>query len=97
MNRMEKNKNFEEQMAELEKIVTELEKGDLSLDESVAKFEEGIKLSKECNEVLEEAEKKITILVNQDGEVKEENFNTEGWKIITILRKGCRREVWTIL
>ncbi len=78
MNRMEKNKNFEEQMAELEKIVTELEKGDLSLDESVAKFEEGIKLSKECNEVLEEAEKKITILVNQDGEVKEENFNTEG-------------------
>ena len=75
---MEKNKNFEEQMAELEKIVTELEKGDLSLDESVAKFEEGIKLSKECNEVLEEAEKKITILVNQDGEVKEENFNTEG-------------------
>ncbi len=78
MNIMEKNKNFEEQMAELEKIVTELEKGDLSLDESVAKFEEGIKLSKECNEVLEEAEKKITILVNQDGEVKEENFNTEG-------------------
>ena len=78
MNRMEKNKNFEEQMAELEKIVTELEKGDLSLDESVAKYEEGIKLSKECNEVLEEAEKKITILVNQDGEVKEENFNTEG-------------------
>ena len=78
MNRMEKNKSFEEQMAELEKIVTELEKGDLSLDESVAKFEEGIKLSKECNEVLEEAEKKITILVNQDGEVKEENFNTEG-------------------
>ena len=42
---MQKNKNFEEQMAELEKIVTELEKGDLSLDESVAKFEEGIKLS----------------------------------------------------
>lgn len=85
---MEKNKNFEEQMAELEKIVTELEKGDLSLDESVAKFEEGIKLSKECNKVLEEAEKKITILVNQDGDMKEENFDAEGWKIITILRKG---------
>ena len=75
---MEKNKNFEEQMAELEKIVTEIEKGDLSLDDSVAKFEEGIKLSKECNKVLEEAEKKITILVNQDGEVKEENFDAEG-------------------
>ena len=75
---MEKNKNFEEQMAELEKIVAELEKGDLSLYDSVAKFEEGIKLSKECNKVLEEAEKKITILVNQDGEVKEENFDAEG-------------------
>ena len=36
---MEENKNFEEQMEELEKIVTELEKGDLSLDESVVKFE----------------------------------------------------------
>ena len=67
---MEKNKNFEEQMAELEK-------GDLSLAESVAKFEEGIKLSKECNKVLEKAEKKITILVNQDGDMKEESFDTE--------------------
>ena len=75
---MEKNKNFEEQMAELEKIVAELEKGDLSLDDSVAKFEEGIKLSKKCNKVLEEAEKKITILVNQDGDMKEENFDAEG-------------------
>ncbi len=75
---MEENKNFEEQMEELEKIVTVLEKGDLSLDESVVKFEEGIKLSKECNKILEEAEKKITILVNQDGEMKEENFDAEG-------------------
>ena len=75
---MEENKNFEEQMEELEKIVTVLEKGDLSLDESVVKFEEGIKLSKECNKILEEAEKKITILVNQDGETKEENFDAEG-------------------
>ena len=74
---MKEKKNFEEQITELEKIVTELEKGELSLDESVAKFEEGIKLSKECNIVLEEAEKKITILVNQDGEVEEENFDAE--------------------
>ena len=64
-------------MESLEKIVTELEKGDLNLDDSVAKFEEGIKISKECNKILEEAEKKITILVNKDGEIKEENFETE--------------------
>ena len=74
---MEKNKSFEEQITELEKIVEELEKGNLSLDDSVAKFEEGIKLSKKCNKILEEAEKKITILVNQDGKVEEENFDAE--------------------
>ena len=56
---------------------TELEKGDLNLDESISKFEEGIKISKECNKILEEAEKKITILLEKDGELKEENFETE--------------------
>ncbi len=71
------SKSFEEQMEDLEKIVGELEKGDLNLDDSVAKFEEGIKISKECNKILEEAEKKITILINKDGEMKEENFETE--------------------
>lgn len=71
------SKSFEDRMENLEKIVTELEKGDLNLDDSVAKFEEGIKISKECNKILEEAEKKITILLNQDGEMKEENFETE--------------------
>ncbi len=75
--KMDKNKNFEEQIEKLENIVKELEKGDLNLDDSVAKFEEGIKISKECNEILEKAEKKISILVNQDGEIKEENFETE--------------------
>ena len=66
-----------EQIEELEQIVQELEKGDLSLEDSVNKFEEGIKISKECNKTLEEAEKKITILINRDGEIKEENFKTE--------------------
>lgn len=70
-------KSFEEQIEELEGIVKELEKGELSLEDSVTKFEQGIKISKECNKTLEEAEKKITILINQDGELKEEDFNTE--------------------
>ena len=77
MRRKEMSKSFEQQMEMLEKIVEELEKGDLNLDDSVAKFEEGIKISKECNKILEEAEKKITILVNQDGQMKEENFKIE--------------------
>ena len=64
--------NFEKNMSDLENIVTELEKGDLNLDESISKFEEGIRISKECNKILEEAEKKITILLQKDGEIKEE-------------------------
>lgn len=70
-------KNFEEYMRTLEIIVKELEDGKLNLDETVSKFEEGINISKECNKILEEAEKKITILINKDSEVKEENFEME--------------------
>ena len=69
--------NFEKNMSDLENIVTELEKGDLNIDESISKFEEGIKISKQCNKILEDAEKKITILLEKDGEVKEENFVSE--------------------
>lgn len=69
--------NFENNMENLEKIVTELENGDLNLDESISKFEEGIKISKECNKILEEAEKKITILLEKDGKIEEENFTAE--------------------
>ena len=71
-------KSFEEQIQELEKIINELENGNLNLDDSVVKFEEGMKISKECNKMLENAEKKITILLNgENGEVQEENFTAE--------------------
>ena len=73
----EKKHSFEEKMEKLEAIVTELEKGELSLDESVEKFEEGINISKECNEMLETAEKKISILLEKDGEIQEESFGSE--------------------
>ena len=74
---MEKKGSFEETIKELEKIATELENGDLSLEDSVSKFEEGMKLSKQCNDLLENAEKRITILL-KDGEVtKEESFVQE--------------------
>lgn len=69
--------NFEELMVKLEEITNKLEKETLSLDESVKLFEEGMKISKECNTKLEDAEKRITILINQDGELKEENFIPE--------------------
>ena len=69
--------NFEESMKKLETIVTELEKGNLNLDESVKRFEEGMKIAKQCNTILESAEKKITILLEKDGELKEEEFDAE--------------------
>lgn len=69
--------SFEDNMNNLEKIVAELEKGDLNLDESISKFEDGIKLSKECNKILEEAEKRITVLLEKDGKTEEEEFSTE--------------------
>ena len=66
--------NFEETMKQLELIATELERGNLNLEDSVKKFEQGIELSKKCNKYLEQAEKKITILLQNDGELKEETF-----------------------
>lgn len=67
-------KNFEQSMQELENIVTELEKGELNLDDSVKKFEDGMKIAKQCNNMLEQAEKKITILLEKDGELEEKDF-----------------------
>ena len=62
--------NFEESMKKLETIVTELENGNLNLDESVKKFEEGMKIAKQCNNILEDAEKKITILIRRRWRIK---------------------------
>ena len=72
---MQDTESFEEKMKKLEEIAVELEKGNLDLDSSVSKFEEGMKISKECSEMLEKAEKKITMLIKGDnGELAEENF-----------------------
>ena len=65
---------IEEAIKELERITTELEKGDLNLEESVKKFEEGMKLSKKCNSIIEDAERKINILLQKGDEITEENF-----------------------
>ena len=68
---------FEEAIKKLEEIAKELESGNLNLDESVNKFEEGMKLSKSCTKILNEAEKRINILIDKDGEIEEENFTPE--------------------
>ena len=61
-------------MKKLEEIANELEKGNLTLDESVKKFEDGMKISKSCNEFLDTAEKKITMLIKNEDELIEEDF-----------------------
>ena len=45
--------------------------------ESLEKFEEGMKISKECSKILEDAEKRITVILNENGEIKEEDFEIE--------------------
>ena len=71
----EKKVDFEKSMEELEEIVAKLEKGELNLDESVEEFEKGMKISKECSKILENAEKRITMLLEKEGNIEEENFS----------------------
>ena len=72
-------KTFELAMKQLEKIVQELESGDMPLEQAIKKFEEGIKISKYCSEKLDESEKKITLLMqNSEGDkVSEAPFAAE--------------------
>ncbi len=70
-----KKLNFETSLKELEEIVEQLETSDLALDETLAKYENGIKMYKQCYQILEKAEKKINILLkNSTGDIRTEEF-----------------------
>ena len=72
---MEEKKTFEQSVEELEEIVRRLETGDVSLDESLAFFERGVKLAKTCQKMLDEAEMKVSVLTaNSDGGISESEF-----------------------
>ena len=60
-------KSFEEALESLEQITRELENGDLSLEKSLKKFDEGIKLAELCSQKLEEAQQKVDLLLKKDG------------------------------
>ncbi len=65
---MEKKKqNFEDSLQQLEKIVAQLEGGELPLEESLKLFEDGIKLSRECQERLNQAERRIDVLLKDEN------------------------------
>ncbi len=71
-------KKFEAAMERLEEIVQDLEKGDLPLEQSLKLFEEGVKLSRICTKRLDEAERKVEILVkDKNGTIKAEPFEEE--------------------
>ena len=74
---MAKEKTFEEQIGELEEIVKKLENGDVSLDESLALFEQGIKLTKGCQKILDTAEKKVKVLMSDGTDMVEKDFTNE--------------------
>ncbi len=69
---------FEKSYEQLEKIITALEDGSISLDESLEYYEKGVKALKTCHKFLDEAEKKIEILIrDSDGELKPEPFGAD--------------------
>ena len=69
---------FEDMLTELKKIVDELETGNISLDESLKQFEVGTKLIKDCHKQLEEFQRKISILgENNNGEIELKEFETD--------------------
>jgi exodeoxyribonuclease VII small subunit len=73
-----KKARFEESMKRLEEIVRELEVEELSLEEAIARFEEGVKLGKVCRELLDKAEKRIKVLVeDEEGHLSEEDAPDE--------------------
>lgn len=73
-----RKEGFEDHLQALEKIVEELERGDLTLDAALERFEDGVKRLKICRELLTKAEEKVKILVRDaEGELKEEPFESE--------------------
>lgn len=69
-------KTFEENLATLEQIVAQLEKGDVPLEEALKQFEVGVKLSQELQQTLQTAEQSLAKIVNADGTTS--NFEPEG-------------------
>ncbi|NNU84435.1 exodeoxyribonuclease VII small subunit [Geobacillus sp. BMUD] len=65
----EKEMTFEEAMKKLEKIVEKLEEGNVPLEEAIAFFQEGIKLSKLCHDKLQHVEKQLEYMLREDGEL----------------------------
>jgi len=69
--------SFEEALERLEEVVRRLEEGELTLEESLRLFREGMELARRCSRMLEEAEGKVRVLLEEDGQVWTEPYRAE--------------------
>jgi exodeoxyribonuclease VII small subunit len=69
-----KSFDFEQTLANLEQLVAAMESGDMPLEESLKAFEQGVKLTRECQQTLLEAEQKVTLLLQQNAQVELQPF-----------------------
>ncbi len=69
--------DFEQQLTNLESLVTSLEGGDLTLEESLNSFEEGVKIARECQRALQSAEQRVELLMKQGDEIVTQPFVPE--------------------
>tara|TARA_R110002167_G_scaffold55975_2_gene159079 strand:+ start:6003 stop:6263 length:261 start_codon:yes stop_codon:yes gene_type:complete len=68
--------DFEASLSELETVVNQMEQGELSLEASLQAFEQGIRLTRECQSILNQAEQKVQVLIEQNGKLEAINFET---------------------
>ena len=69
--------DFEQALQDLEELVTAMEEGELTLEESLKAFEKGVKLTRECQSALKNAEQKVQVLMNDNGDTQELDFKEE--------------------
>ena len=70
--------DFEQSLNQLEALVEQMEEGDLSLDASLQAFEDGVKLTRQCQQALSAAEQRVQVLLEKDGDLISEPFNVDG-------------------
>ncbi|BAN46425.1 Exodeoxyribonuclease 7 small subunit [compost metagenome] len=77
MARKKATPDFEQSLADLQTLVERLESGELSLEDSLGAFEQGIRLTRECQAALNQAEQKVQILLERDGQLEEAPFDAD--------------------
>lgn len=77
MPRSKKQPDFEQSLGALETLVNQMEQGDLSLEQALGAFEEGVRLTRECQAILDQAEQKVQMLTERDGALHAQPFSVD--------------------